>query len=101
MMICNSLVVLDSGQMFWNQRCSERSAQWPGFYAEVRLPCRHSRQPHWADLVVVMGITSEQPQHTHPPVLLLSSPSPRMLLLNITWRVPSHGESLLSDGIGH
>lgn len=54
MMISNSLVVLDSGQMFWNQRCSERCAQWPDFYAEVSLPCRLSQQPFEAFPVVVM-----------------------------------------------
>lgn len=73
MMISNSLVVLDSGQMFWNQSCLERCARWPGFCAEFRLPCRHSRQPPWADPVV--GITSEQPhpaQSPSSPAALLS-----------------------------
>lgn len=56
MMISNSLVVLDSGQMFWNQRYSERCAQWPNFYAEVSLPYRLSKQSHQTELVVVMGI---------------------------------------------
>lgn len=56
MMISNSLVVLDSGQMFWNQRCSGRCVKWPDFYAEVSLPCRLPKQSHQADLVAVMGI---------------------------------------------
>lgn len=96
MMISNSPVELDSGQMFWNQSCLERSARWPGFYAEVTLPCRHSRQPHWADPVVVMGITSEQPQHHHPPVQLLSYSIPKTLL-NVTWTAPRQEESLRWD----
>ena len=74
MMISNSLVVLDSGQMFWNQRCSERCVQWPNSYAEVSLPCRLSKQSHQADPVVVVGIPWELHWDPHPPARLLSSP---------------------------
>lgn len=97
MMISNSLVVLDSGQMFWNQRCSERRAQWPNFYAEVSLPCRLSRLTRWlwwASPRKCLGTLT---------LLPLCSPllTPRVLHLNVTWKVPSQGESLLPGGTGH
>lgn len=84
MMISNSLVVLDSGQMFWSQRCSERCAQWPNFYAEVSLPCRLSRQSLQADLVVVIGIPRNCPGNLTFLPRCSPLPTPRVLHLNVT-----------------